>query len=95
MMKDISKAELSFNKTGEKFQDGYRIVYFYNNHYSIGEYFRTIEGFMIGFTDCDPIMDEDDIPKFISIGDLLKRYLNDVKDVLKVALYKTDGTFVA
>ena len=29
---------------------------------------------------------------FISIDDLLNRYLNEITDIAAVALYKTDGT---
>ena len=50
---------------------GYRIVYFYIDRYYIGEYCKSIEGFMIGFGDSDPIMEENDISKFVSNDDLL------------------------
>lgn len=49
---------------------------------------------MTGFTGCDPIICEDDIPVFISIDDLLNRYLNEITDIAAVALYKTDGTCI-
>lgn len=42
-----------------------------------------------------PIIDEEDIPKFISIDDLLDRYLSDIKDANKVAIYKIDGTCIS
>lgn len=51
--------------------------------------------FMIGFAESDPIIDEEDIPKFISIDDLLDRYLSDIKDTNKVAIYKIDGTCIS
>lgn len=89
----IIEKELQCNKHGITYEDGYRIVYFYDdNNYEIGTYCKTVEGFMIGFAECDPIMDEDDIPEFISIDDLLNRYLNEIADIVAVALYKTDGT---
>lgn len=89
------KKELQFNKEGKLYEDGYRIVYFYDDEtYKIGEYCKTIEGFMIGFVDCDPIYDENDIPEFTTIDDLLNRYLDDVYDAVAVALYKTDGTCI-
>lgn len=92
LMQIIGK-ELQCNKQGITYEDGYRIVYFYDdNNYEIGAYCKTVEGFMIGFVECDPIMDEDDIPEFISIDDLLNRYLNEIADIVAVALYKTDGT---
>lgn len=85
------KSKFGFN-CGQ-YQDGYRIVYFYSdNTYSVGAFCKTIEGFMIGFAECDPIIDEDDIPEFISIDDLLNRYLNEMNNIVAVALYKTDGT---
>ncbi len=79
-----------------KKQGGYRIVYFYSdNNYYIGAAAKTIEAFMINFCDIYPIEDESDIPKFISINDLLDRYLNRLNDVCAVALYKTDGTCIS
>ena len=75
--------------------DGYRIVYFYDDgHYYVGEFCKTIEGFMMGFAKTDPIEDESDIPEFISNEDLLKRHLNDLNDVKEVAIYKTDGELI-
>lgn len=50
---------------------------------------------MIGFADCDPIIDEDDIPSFISVDDILNRSLNLYDDVIRVSIYKTDGTLIA
>ena len=76
----IAMKELQYNKNGKKYENGYRIVYFHNDHYFIGEFCKTIEGFMIGFTKCNPIIDDSDIPPFISIDDLLNRYLNEVED---------------
>ena len=46
---------------------------------------------MIGFAECNPIIDEDDIPKFISTNDLLNRYLKEIKDVDAVAIYDVNG----
>ena len=90
----INKEELQCNKNGEKYNFGYRIVFFYNNSYSIGEYCKTIDGFMIGFVEYDPIIDENDIPQFISIDDLLNRYLIDMKDITGVAIYSIDGSLI-
>lgn len=90
---EIVAKELQYNRHGMAYEDGYRIVYFYDdNNYEIGEYCKTVEGFMIGFAECDPIIDESDIPEFISVEDLLNRYLNEIDDIVAVALYKTDGT---
>ena len=76
---------------GNDYENGYRIVYFYDNNYKIGEYCKSIEGFMIGFAECDPIIDNDDIPKFISTADLLNRYLKEMNDVVSVAIYDVNG----
>lgn len=90
---EIMAEELQYNRHGNNYNDGYRIVYFYDDdNYEIGEFCKTVEGFMMGFADCDPIMDNDDIPDFISIEDLLNRYLNRLNDIVAVAIYKTDGT---
>lgn len=77
----------------KKETDGYRIVYFYKEHYLIGGYCKTIEEFMENFTEYNP-HDENNIPKFIFIEDLLERYLR-IKDIVAVALYKVDGTYFA
>ena len=90
----ISSRELQHNKNGENFTSGYRIVYFYGSDYSVGEYCKTIEGFMIGFAKCDPIIDENDIPEFISIDDLLNRYLIEIKEITGVALYNVNGNLI-
>ena len=50
---------------------------------------------MIGFADCNPIIDEDDIPSFTSVDDILNRSLNLYDDVIRVSIYKTDGTLIA
>ena len=92
---NISPEELVDAGNGKKYGKGYRIVYFENDDkYSMGAYCKTIEGFMIGLAECDPIIDEDDIPPFISIGDMLDRCLNLYDDVNGVAIYKTDGTCI-
>ena len=91
MKMKILPIELKTNSSGQEYIEGFRIVYFYDDKYSIGEYSKTIEGFMTGFADCDPIIDEDDIPKFISIDDLLNRYLDDMKNITSVAIYNING----
>ncbi len=89
----IPVEELKKSKTSQ-YDDGYRIVYFYDNKYSIGEYCKKIDGFMLSFAKCYPIMDEDDIPKFISEDDLLERYLNSMSNITGVGIYKIDGTCI-
>ncbi len=91
----VKPNDLKFNKSREKYSAGYRIVYFYDDYYSVGEYCKTIEGFMIGFAKTNPILDEESVPKFISIDDLLTRYLNDLKNVQTVALYDVNGECIA
>jgi len=92
---EITIKDLKFNKHGEEYPDGYRIVYFYDDNYSIGEYCKSIEGFMIGLVECDPIMDDDDIPEFISIDDMLDRYLKEVPNADSIGIYKTNGILIA
>lgn len=91
----ILPIELKTNSSGKEYLQGYRVVYFYDNSYSIGEYCKTIEGFMTGFADCDPIIDDDDIPEFISVDDLLNRYLDDMKNITGVAIYNINGDCIA
>jgi len=91
----INKMELKYNKNNEKYEDGFRIAYFYpDGSYHIGEYCKTIEGFMIGFAECEPIMSDDDIPPFVSNEDLLNRCLDSVKEAIGCAIYKTDGVLI-
>ena len=39
---EITIKDLKFDKQGEEYSDGYRIVYFYDDNYLIGEYCKTI-----------------------------------------------------
>lgn len=87
----INLTELKKNKYGIDYEEGYRIVYFYDDNYKIGEYCKSIEGFMIGFAECDPIIDTDDIPEFVSTADLLNRYLKEMNEVDAVAIYNVNG----
>ena len=90
----ISKEELK--RVNENiYEDGYRLVYFYKDKYYIGTYSKTVEGFMIGLSDNDPIYSFEEIPKFISIDDLLNRSIKNLDDVKKVALYSVDGKLIA
>ena len=50
---------------------------------------------MIGLSECNPILDETDIPSFIFSEDLLAKSLTKPKNAEKIALYKTDGTYIA
>ena len=87
----VNLIDLKKNNSGIEYENGYRIVYFYNNNYKVGEYCKSIEGFMIGFAECDPIIDDKDMPKFISTEDLLNRYLEDMHEVDSVAIYNVNG----
>ena len=87
----VNIKDLQHNNSGDDYTTGYRIVYFLDNGYDVGEYCSTIEGFMVGFTECNPIMDDDEIPKFTTINDLLNRYLNEVHDIIGVGIYSIDG----
>ena len=49
---------------------------------------------MIGFAECDPIIDCDDVPKFISTTDLLNRYLKEMNEIDGVAIYNVNGQCV-
>ena len=90
------KEELMYDYGVKNIVDGYRIVYFDNDdNYSIGSYAKDISDFMMDFCLNDPIENESDIPEFISIDDLLNRYLTDLIDVKRVVIYKTNGTLVA
>ena len=91
----VYKEELIYDYNDKIVDEGYRIIYFENDDkYSIGAYCKTIEGYMMDFVEYEPIIDDDDIPPFISIDDLLSRYLKSLKDISAVALYKIDGTCV-
>lgn len=90
----VDLKDLKRSNSGIKYKSGYRIVYFYNDKYVIGEYCKTIEGFMIGFIEYAPIIDDNDIPKFISTNDLLNRYLEEMKDITGVAIYGINGVCI-
>ena len=91
----VNKEELKIGRNNQTYDDGYRIVYFYEDgSYHIGEFCKTIEGFMIGFAENNPIIDNDDIPKFISNNDLLNRCSNYDANATSIAIYKTDGTLI-
>ncbi len=98
-MNDINIEDLKYKSeygiNHGKYQNGYRIVYFYEDgNYSVGTFSGSVEDFMMDFVEVEPIEDENDIPAFISIEDLLERYLNVLPNVAEVALYKTDGTCI-
>jgi len=100
MMKKVSVDELKYKSefgiNYGKYQEGYRIVYFYSdNTYRVGTFSGNIEGFMMDFVEMEPIESDSDIPAFISVDDILSRYLLDIKKAIAVAIYKTDGTLIS
>lgn len=92
----IDLEKLKINKEGIEYPFGYRLVLIYDNHYNISTYSPTIKGFMVGFSNHYPIMDEDVIPEFVSGDDLLERYLKEdnIKDIIGVAIYDTNGNLI-
>ncbi len=93
---EVYPEELIYDYNDVIKKDGFRIVYFYpDNSYKFGSYALNIEDFMFDFTSYEPITDYSDVPRFISISDLLDKYLESVADITGVAIYKVDGTLVA
>lgn len=91
---EVYKEELIYDYGEVETNVGYRVVHFYRgNNYVVGTYSKTIEGFMVDFVEYEPY-DEEDIPEFISMEDLLNRYLLQDKDAVVVALYRVNGECV-
>lgn len=92
---EVYKEELIYDYNFVTIDKGYRIVYFYSDDsYKVDTWAEKPEDFMRDFCAIEPILDDKDIPKFVSIDDLLNRYLNDIPEISAVALYKVDGTCV-
>ena len=92
----VYKEELIYDYNTLVVTEGYRLVYFYpNGNYYIGTYAKKIEDFMIEFCEFYPIIDEEDIPKFESIDDILHRCLINIKNIREVAIYDVNGNLVA
>ena len=95
-MKKVDSKDLLYLDEYGNPVEGYKVIYYYSeNEYSVGSFCKTIEGLMMDFVTIDPIESEDDIPKFISIDDLLERELNLIDGVIGVALYKTNGECIS
>lgn len=91
----VYKEELIYDYNKIVVSDGYRLVYFYpNGKYYVGTYAKKIEDFMIEFCDSYPIMDDDDIPKFKSVDDILHRCLINIKNINAVAIYDVNGNLI-
>lgn len=92
----VYKEELIYDFNTVTATDGYRVIYFYsNNSYRVGPFSKTIDGFMIDFVPFEPILDDDDIPPFVSVEDVLNRYLKLYDAISGVAIYKIDGNLIA
>ena len=92
----VYKEELIYDFNTVTATDGYRVIYFYsNNSYRVGPFSKTIDGFMIDFVPFEPILDDDDIPPFVSVEDVLNRYLKLYDTISGVAIYKVDGSLIA
>ena len=92
----VYKEELIYDYNTIVVDEGYRLVYFYTDGtYKIGTYAKKIEDFMFDFCESYPIMDEEDIPKFESIDDILQRCLINIKDIKEVAIYDVHGDLIA
>lgn len=99
-MRNVSVEDLKYKSefgiNHGQYQEGYRIVYFnQDNTYDVGTFSGNIEGFMMDFVEVEPIEEESDIPPFVSIEDLLNRYLSDIEGIISVAIYKVNGTLIA
>lgn len=92
----VYKEELIYDFNTVTATDDYRVIYFYNNNsYRVGQFSKTIDGFMIDFVPFEPILDDDDIPPFVSVEDVLNRYLKLYDSISGVAIYKVDGSLIA
>lgn len=77
-----------------KYDTGYRVVYFYEEKYQIGSWVSDIKNFMYDFVEVEPIEDDEDIPKFISIDDILDRWIKRDEKLIKVAIYSVEGKLI-
>lgn len=92
----VYKEELIYDYNTIVVDEGYRLVYFYpDGTYQIGTYAQKIEDFMFDFCEFYPVMDEEDIPEFKSIDDILQRCLINLKDINEVAIYDVYGDLIA
>lgn len=72
----------------------YRVVFFYEDKYQVGSWVSDIENFMYDFVEVAPLESDEDIPKFISIDDILDRWLKRDKKLIKVAIYSIEGELI-
>ena len=91
----VYKEELIYDYNSVTVNDGFRIVYLYNDGtYKLGVGAKNIEDFMKEFTPYEPIDELCENPPFISVKDLLNRYLEECQGIDGVALYNIDGTLI-
>lgn len=82
-------------KCGKNIYDvGYRVVFFYEDKYQVGSWVSDIENFMYDFVEVSPIENDEDIPKFIAIDDILDRWIKRDEKLIKVAIYSIDGKLI-
>lgn len=85
----IKKDDLMYYKDYVTYNDGYRIVYYYEKYHEAprGLYAKNIEDFIELF--------KDNSIKCKSIDDILSLFSSDNKKALGVAIYKVDGSLIA
>ncbi len=93
--REVYVDELIYDYNFVEAKDGYRIVYYYKDgSYKLGMYSPTLELFMEDFAPYEPIDELCEIPAFVSIDDLLDRYLKVLPSIDGIGLYKVDGTLL-
>ena len=88
---EVKKEELNKFKTYVTYDDGYRVVYYYEKYHEVpkGLYAKKIEDFMTFF------QENDVVPKFKSLDDILGRFLDLNLDALGVAIYSINQECMA
>lgn len=82
-------------KCGNSIYDtGYRVVYFYSDTYRVGSWVSDIKNFMYDFVKVAPIESDDDVPEFISIDDILNRWIREDDKLISVAIYQVNGELI-
>ena len=87
----IKKEELNNFETYVTYNEGYRIVYYYEKYHDVpkGLYAKKIENFMIFF------QKNNVVPEFKSLDDILCRFLDLNFDALGVAIYNINQECIA
>ena len=93
--REVYTDELIYDYNYVEEKDGYRLVYYYKDgSYKIGDYSPSLELYMEDFAPYEPIDELCEIPEFVSVDDLLERYLKAYNFMDGIALYKVDGTLL-